>query len=217
MLFAPNDIDGIENALRRLSEKRRSRTVANTLMTLFNESGVTSIKYQGKDGRGVLLESLDQLETLKEVLGPQLSSPDQMSVVVNLRARAWEKLQEEGRMSPVTLQNEEDMREALIARKLKLQYSAQVHQAVQQDLQPPKRRHPEAVRWYMEDVNGDVVDLDPDALTADTYVCQAGEEDWVTAEEAGLVKPKPKRRKPAKRKKAKDEADAGAEVAESAD
>ena len=217
MLFVPSDIDGINQALEELSKKRKSRATANRLMNLFNTSGVTSTKYQGKDGRGVLLESLEQLETLKEVLGPALSTPDQLTVVVNLRAKAWEALQEKGRLSPVALQNEEDMREALIARKLTLEYEAQKRNNEQEYLaaspheRPAPRRKP---KWYMEDADGDVVDLDRDALEPGTYVCQAGEEDWVTAEEAGLVAPKPpprtspKRRKSTKAKTTKASVDA---------
>ncbi len=223
MLFVPSDIDGINQTLEQLAEKRRARTTANRLMNLFNTSGVTSTKYQGKDGRGVLLESLEQLETLKEVLGSALSTPDQLTVVVNLRAKAWEALQEKGRMSPIALQNEEDAREALIARKLRLEYEAKAQAQAQQmqaeqeylaanphERPVPPRRKP---KWYMEDKDGNVVDLDRDALKADTYVCAAGSEDWVTAEEAGLVEPKPKPRKP--KRKAKTNAEAPAE--ESAD
>lgn len=220
MLFVPSDIESIEAALTELDEKRRTRTTANRLMNLFNTSGVTSTKYQGKDGRGVLLESLEQLETLKEILGPALSTPDQLTVVVNLRAKAWEALQDQGRMSPVTLQNEDDARQALMARKMRLEYEAQAQSAQMQDLaanphgRPTPRRKP---KWYMEDEHGDVVDLDRDALEPDTYVCQAGSDEWVTAEEAGLVSPRPARRRP-KSRKTKTEASAEAETAaESAD
>jgi hypothetical protein len=219
MLFVPSDIEGIDLALEKLTDQRRDRATANRLMNLFNTSGVTSVKYQGKDGRGVLLESLDQLETLKEVLGSGLSTPDQVTVVVNLRAKAWEALQEKGRMSPITLQNEEDAREALIARKMRIEYEARETQmqsereylAADPHGRPvPPRRKP---KWYMENGSGDVVDLDLDALEPGSYVCQSGSE-WITAEEAGLVEAKPPRRKPAKRK-AKPEAEA--EAAESTD
>lgn len=206
----PTDMNGIERELQDIKKRREKRGEASTLYNLFNSSGITSVKYQGKDGRGVLLEDPEQLETLKQVLGPVLSSPDQMSVVINLRAKAWEGLADAATVSPREAKAEQAMWEALTAEKLALQL--QMQQENEADRVPARRTNKRTTKWYMENDSGDVVDLDLDALVPGTYVCAAGSEDWMTAVEAGLVAPKPKRRQPAKRK-AKPEAEA--EAAES--